>query len=503
MSSAKFAEEFNLLIRAKYPIIYVVTVEEERAEATIEQTIKVNNSLREVIYYDLVHGFAHNNEAKNNLLQALQVVEQAPTNLHLVYIFRDLHRRLGKQRTDEMIVRQLRNLFRHLRSSRKTLVLISPILEIPPELEDQIAVLNFPLPDAEDIKTAIHKMVPLHQLKLSPTGLDQLVIACMGLTLDRIKNVLARPLAQKQYISETDLDLVLKEKQQRIQQTEYLEFFAPDETLDRIGGLDNLKEWLMQRRRAFSEEARAYGLPNPKGVLLMGIQGTGKSLCAKAIAHLWRLPLLRLDVGRLFGSLVGQSESRTRQTIQLTEALAPCILWMDEIDKAFAGMGGTSTDSGTSQRVFGTLLTWMQEKSSPVFVVATANNINALPPELLRKGRFDEIFFINLPSQAEREQIFMVHLQRFRPATLRDFDVEHLAQLAAEFSGAEIEQAIIEGMYRAFNENRDVVTADIEGAIKDTVPLASTAREQINYMKNWAAQGRARIASSGDQNQIS
>jgi SpoVK/Ycf46/Vps4 family AAA+-type ATPase len=248
---------------------------------------------------------------------------------------------------------------------------------------------------------------------------------------------------------------------------------------------------------AFSEEARTYGLPNPKGVLLMGIQGTGKSLCAKAIAHLWRLPLLRLDVGRLFGSLVGQSESRTRQTIQLTEALAPCILWMDEIDKAFAGMGGTSTDSGTSQRVFGTLLTWMQEKSSPVFVVATANNIDALPPELLRKGRFDEIFFINLPSQAEREQIFMVHLQRFRPTTMRNFDVEHLAQLASEFSGAEIEQAIIEGMYRAFHENRDVCTDDIESAIKDTVPLASTAREQINYMKNWAAQGRARIASSG------
>jgi ATP-dependent 26S proteasome regulatory subunit len=497
LSSAKFADEFNLLIRAKYPIIYVVTAEEERAEGAIEQTIKTNNSLREVVYYDLVHGFVHNGEAKNNLLQALQIVEQAPTNLHLVYIFRDLHRRLGKQRTDEMIVRQLRNLFRHLRSSRKTLVLISPILEIPPELEDQIAVLNFPLPAAEDIKTAIHKMVPLHQLKLSPAGLDQLVIACMGLTLDRIKNVLAKPLAQKQYISESDIDLVLREKQQRIQQTEYLEFFAPDETLDNIGGLDRLKQWLMQRQRAFSEEARTYGLPNPKGVLLMGIQGTGKSLCAKAIAHLWRLPLLRLDVGRLFGSLVGQSESRTRQTIQLTEALAPCILWMDEIDKAFAGMGGTSTDSGTSQRVFGTLLTWMQEKSSPVFVVATANNIDALPPELLRKGRFDEIFFINLPSQAEREQIFMVHLQRFRPTTMRNFDVEHLAQLASEFSGAEIEQAIIEGMYRAFHENRDVCTDDIESAIKDTVPLASTAREQINYMKNWAAQGRARIASSG------
>jgi SpoVK/Ycf46/Vps4 family AAA+-type ATPase len=202
-----------------------------------------------------------------------------------------------------------------------------------------------------------------------------------------------------------------------------------------------------------------------------------------------------LDVGRLFGSLVGQSESRTRQTIQLTEALAPCILWMDEIDKAFAGMGNNSTDSGTSQRVFGTILTWMQEKSSPVFIVATANNIHALPPELLRKGRFDEIFFINLPTCEERKQIFTVHLQQFRPDSLREFDIDRLAEIAIDFSGAEIEQAIIEAMYRAFHQNRDVTTDDISNAVRDTFPLASTAREQISFMQAWAAQGRARSAS--------
>lgn len=496
MKSQNFAEEFGLLIRAKYPLIYVVTAEEERAEKVIAKVAGLIQPVRLVYYYDLVHGFEEDGYAKNNLLQALQKVEQDTTQLPVVYVFRDIHRRLAGQRPDEMIVRQLRNLSRSLRASRKTLVLLSPLLEIPTELEEQIAVLNFPLPNVNDITALIKQVIPTNQIHLSPNGLHQLVKSCMGLTQDRILQTLAKSLVQKQFISESDIDLVLLEKQQRIRQTEYLEFFTPSETLDSIGGLKNFKQWLKQREQAFSDEARAFGLPNPKGVLLMGIQGTGKSLCAKAIAHLWRLPLLRLDVGRLFGSLVGQSESRTRQTIQLTEALAPCILWMDEIDKAFAGMSSaSSTDSGTSQRVLGTLLTWMQEKSSPVFIVATANNIDALPPELLRKGRFDEIFFINLPNHEERQQIFSVHLQRFRPTGLRRFDIDYLAKIAQEFSGAEIEQAIVEGMYRAFHENRDVNTEDIVGAIQDTFPLASTAREQISYMKAWAAQGRARSAS--------
>ena len=495
MSNLKFPQELSLLIRAKYPLIYVVSAEEERAEKVIAHEARECNPVRDVFLYDLVHGFEHDGQAKNNFLQALQKIEQDAAQLAAIYVFRDLHRRLGGQRPDEMIVRQLRNLFRRLRNSRKTVILLSPVLEIPSELEEQITVLNFPLPDANDIKTAIKQMVPPTQIRLSNAGMDQLIKACLGLTRDRISHTLAKSLVQKQSIAESDIDLVLNEKQQRIRQTEFLEFFTPNETLDSIGGLDNFKQWLKQRQRAFSNEARDFGLPNPKGVLLMGIQGTGKSLCAKAIAHLWRLPLLRLDMGRLFGSLVGQSESRTRQTIQLTETLAPCVLWMDEIDKGFAGMGGNSTDSGTSQRVFGTLLTWMQEKSSPVFIVATANNINSLPPELLRKGRFDEIFFINLPNYEERKQIFAVHLERFRPASLRRFHIDRMAEIAKEFSGAEIEQAIIEGMYRAFNENRDLTTDDVIAAIQDTFPLASTAREEISYMKAWAAQGRARSAS--------
>jgi len=488
-----FAEELSLLIRAKYPIIYIVTAEEERVDRVIAEVAKACIPARSLFFYDLVRGFEHDGQAKNNFLQALQKIEQ-DAGQAAIYVFRDLHRRLAS-RPDEQITRQLRNLFRDLRATRKTLVLISPILEIPVELDEQITVINFPLPNAEDIKQAISQALPADQIRLTPDRLEQLIKACMGLTRDRIFNILAKAIVQKQYIDETDIDLVLTEKQQRIRQTDFLEFFTPNETIDRIGGLDQFKHWLQQRQRAFSEEARQFGLPNPKGVLLMGIQGTGKSLCAKAIAHMWGLPLLRLDVGRLFGSLVGQSESRTRQTIQQAESMAPCVFWMDEIDKAFGSIMGNSTDSGTSQRVLGTLLTWMQEKSTPVFIVATANNIHTLPPELLRKGRFDEIFFINLPNFVERQQIFKVHLQRFRPQGLEQFNIDEMAAISPEFSGAEIEQAIVEGMYHAFNQNRDLTTEDIIAAIQETFPLASTAREQINYMKSWAEQGRARSAS--------
>jgi SpoVK/Ycf46/Vps4 family AAA+-type ATPase len=491
-----FAEELSLLIRTHVPLIYVLTAEEERAEQAIEQVAQSVSPHREVVCYDLVHGFSKDGQAKNNFLQGLQSIENLPPQSPLIYIFRDLHRRLSPQKSDEAIVRQLRHLYRTLRFTRQTVIILSPVLELPTELQEQVIVVDFPLPSAQEIHQAIKSIISPEQMRLKEHGIEQLVKSCLGLTYDRIRQVLAKSIVQKQTIDETDIDLVLAEKRQRIRQTEVLEFFAPSETLANIGGLENLKIWLTQRQRAFSEEARQFGLPNPKGLLMVGIQGTGKSLCAKAIAHLWRLPLLRLDVGRLFGSLVGQSESRTRQTIQLAEALAPCVLWLDEIDKAFAGSGsGASGDSGTSQRVLATILTWMQEKTSPVFVVSTANNIAYLPPELLRKGRFDEIFFINLPTEEERRQIFAVHLQKYRPLLLRQFDLDLLAEKAKDFSGAEIEQAIVEGMYRAFHLQRDVTMEDILGAIADTYPLASTAREQIQAMQSWAAQGRARSAS--------
>lgn len=402
-------------------------------------------------------------------------------------------------------MRELRNLARELKRSRKTLFLTSHTLELPEELLQEVTVVDFPLPSVPEINYLIQQLVVPEKLLVSGLAREQLVKACQGLSRTRISRVLALALAAKQQVNESDIDGVLSEKKQAIRQTGILEFFIPQESLKRVGGLDLLKQWVLMRQDAFTEEARRYGIPNPKGILLVGIQGTGKSLSAKTIAHQWRLPLLRLDSGRLFSGIVGESESRVRQMIQLTEAMAPCVLWIDEIDKAFGNVSSSfDGDSGTSRRVFGSLITWMQEKTSPVFIVATANNVQILPAELLRKGRFDEIFFLNLPTEAERQEIFKVHLQKLRPNRLREFNLAVLAKQTPNFSGAEIEQAIADAMHIAFSQTtdghrRDFIEEDISQAIAQTVPLAAIARSQIEALKQWAAEAGARAASNDTQ----
>ncbi|MEM6353300.1 MAG: AAA family ATPase, partial [Cyanobacteria bacterium P01_D01_bin.14] len=362
------------------------------------------------------------------------------------------------------------------------------------DLSELLTVTEFPLPDVDEIRAQVDQLLQATGSQLSDRVRDDLVRSCQGLSMERIQRVLARGIATHGTFQAEDIDLILEEKRQSIRQTQILDFYPAAEQISDIGGLDNLKDWLLKRGGAFSEQARQYGLPHPRGLLLVGIQGTGKSLTAKAISHHWHLPLLRLDVGRLFAGLVGESESRTRQMIQLAEALAPCVLWIDEIDKAFAGADGRG-DSGTTSRVFGTFITWLSEKTSPVFVVATANNIQALPPEMLRRGRFDEIFFVGLPSQAEREAIFSVHLSRLRPHNLQAYDLSRLAYETPDFSGAEIEQTIVEAMHIGFSQNRDFTTDDILEAASQLVPLARTAQDQIEALQNWAASGKARLAS--------
>ncbi|MCC3430689.1 MAG: AAA family ATPase, partial [Microcoleus sp. PH2017_04_SCI_O_A] len=424
---------------------------------------------------------------------------------YTLFVLRDLHPILKYpySSTSAPVIRELRNLTRELKRSKKTIVLTSHALELPEELKEEVTVIDFPLPNIQEINHLIsHVVEKPEQLQVSGLVKEQLVKACQGLSRARIGRVLAKALAAKQQINESDIDGVLEEKQQAIRQTGILEFCNSRESLKNVGGLENLKQWVKMRQDAFTDEARRYGIPNPKGVLLVGIQGTGKSLSAKTIACEWRLPLLRLDTGRLFGGIVGESESRVRQMIQLAEAIAPCVLWIDEIDKAFGNIiSGGDGDSGTSRRVFGSLITWMQEKTSPVFIVATANNVRILPAELLRKGRFDEIFFLNLPSESERQDIFKVHLQRLRPTRFRDFDLAILAKSSENFSGAEIEQVVIDGLYRAFGtfvngQRRDLMTEDVLRSIEDTVPLAAIARSQIEDLKHWAAEAGARTASN-------
>lgn len=494
-----FTEDLGLLLRARYPIIYVATAEEERAEAEITASAKAQGD-RAVYLWDFVDGYQGNlNDAgfgRRNPLQALELVEKLPTSAPAVFILRDFQRFLD----DIAISRKLRNLARLLKSQPKNIVILSPQLAIPEELGESITVLEFTLPSAAAIRQEVQQLLGATGTNLSPTMLDEVVRSCQGLSLERIRRVLGRAIAGHGGFDDRDLDLILEEKRQTIRQTQILDYYPAAEQISDIGGLDNLKDWLLKRGTAFSEKARQYGLPYPRGLLLIGIQGTGKSLTAKAIAHHWHLPLLRLDVGRLFGGLVGESESRTRQMIQLAEALAPCVLWIDEIDKAFAGVEGRS-DGGTTSRVFGTFITWMAEKSSPVFVVATANNIQALPPEMLRRGRFDEIFFVGLPSQTERQAIFEVHLARLRPHSLGNYDIPRLAQETPDFSGAEIEQMIVEAMHLGFSQNRDFTTNDILEAASQIVPLARTAQEQIEALQAWANAGKARLASRTDLSQ--
>ncbi|MEM8505051.1 MAG: AAA family ATPase [Cyanobacteria bacterium P01_D01_bin.1] len=489
-----FKDELSLLVRSRYPLIYIPTREEERAEDAVAECAREIGGSRTVYIWDYVDGYqgnpTDNGFARRNPLQALELIEKVPASAAALFVLRDFHRFLE----DIAISRKLRNLLKLLKSQPKNIIILSAELTIPGELSSIITVLEFPLPSASEIRTEIERLLSATGSNLSPRDTDELVRSCQGLAMERIRRVLARGIAAHGTFEPGDIDLILEEKQQTIRQTQILEFYPASESISDIGGLDNLKDWLLKRGGAFSERARQYGLPHPRGLMLVGIQGTGKSLTAKAIAHHWHLPLLRLDVGRLFGGLVGESESRTRQMIQLAEALAPCILWIDEIDKAFAGFDGRG-DSGTTSRVFGTFITWLAEKSSPVFVVATANNVQSLPPEMLRRGRFDEIFFVGLPSQEEREAIFSVHLGHLRPHNLNSYDIGRLAYETPDFSGAEIEQSIIEAMHIGFSQNRDFTSDDVLEAVSQIIPLARTAQQQIEVLQQWAADGRARLAS--------
>ncbi|MEL7503793.1 MAG: AAA family ATPase [Cyanobacteria bacterium J06554_6] len=489
-----FQDELGLLIRARYPLIYIPTAEEERAEGAIALTAQSLGN-RPTYVWDFVDGYSNANPndagfGRRNPLQALEFIEKLPATAAAIFVLRDFHRFLD----DVAISRKLRNLTRLLKSQAKTIIILSAALEVPGDLSELLTVTEFPLPDVDEIRAQVDQLLQATGSQLSDRVRDDLVRSCQGLSMERIQRVLARGIATHGTFQAEDIDLILEEKRQSIRQTQILDFYPAAEQISDIGGLDNLKDWLLKRGGAFSEQARQYGLPHPRGLLLVGIQGTGKSLTAKAISHHWHLPLLRLDVGRLFAGLVGESESRTRQMIQLAEALAPCVLWIDEIDKAFAGADGRG-DSGTTSRVFGTFITWLSEKTSPVFVVATANNIQALPPEMLRRGRFDEIFFVGLPSQAEREAIFSVHLSRLRPHNLQAYDLSRLAYETPDFSGAEIEQTIVEAMHIGFSQNRDFTTDDILEAASQLVPLARTAQDQIEALQNWAASGKARLAS--------
>ncbi len=485
-----FRQNLELIIRSRTPLIWIKTNEEERLQSILKATCERLN-ITKLVSWDCVNGIRgvlnEENKFKNNPIGILNWIKEQKANQSTLLLLKDFHRFYE----DPTIGRTLKELSVYLRETSHNLIFNSHVYPTSNEFDDLMTIIELPLPDQNELINLLENIAKKTNSDLKRNDLIDLAIASSGLSEARVRQVAAKALTQRGKISSSDIKEIIEEKKQVIARSEILEFFESQSSQNDIGGLKILKDWLNQRYQAFSSEAREYGLPLPKGVLLVGPQGTGKSLIAKSIAKSWCMPLLRLDVGRLFSGLVGSSEARTREAITKTEAMSPCILWIDEIDKGFGG--DARSDGGTSQRVLASLLTWMAEKESAVFVIATANAIDKLPPELLRKGRFDEIFFLNLPNANERSKILNLHIKKRRPNY--DFPLETIVDRTQDYSGAELEQAVIEAMHFAFSERREISERDLIKAVSELIPLSRTAKEQIDQLKGWASTGRARFAS--------
>lgn len=490
-----FEEQLEIYLAARFPIILLSTLEEERALESIKSVCL--NTQRQCLAWDGAEGFhwLHPQNQQPPLardpITALEHIDKADAKTGTAFVLCDFH----EYWDNPQIKRKLRSLSQRLKYTKKYILVLAPTSHIPEELKDEMVIAEFPLPTPTELGEVLNSLTQSLGVKvnLTPLGKQKMIQAALGLTTSQAQRVYSKAVVTNKVLDDRAIDLVTEEKKQLIRESESLEYYSVTENLGDVGGLNILKEWLRLRESAFSNEARQYGLPVPKGISLLGIPGTGKSLTAKMIGRLWQLPLLRLDVGSLFGSLVGESEERARRALRLAETVAPCVLWIDEIEKALAHGG---LDSGTSTRVFGSILTWMQEKTAAVFVVATANDISSLPPELLRKGRFDEIFFLDLPNLEERKEIFAVHLRKRRRLPM-DYDLDLLAAASMGYVGAEIEQAIIDAMYTGFNDQqREFTTADIADALKRQVPLSVSQRETIQSLRAWLREGRALSASA-------
>ncbi|MFI5912980.1 AAA family ATPase [Dactylosporangium sp. NPDC051541] len=500
-----FRHDLAQLLKARFPVLYIESYEEHRVLtelAAVAADAGLVRTPRPVWTWSATSGLLqpdgvavqYTTEPDNALDTVLRLQQPG------LFVFRDLHNSLGGDvPVLPSVVRRLRDIAAAFKAGAvpRTLVIVAPVLRIPADLEKDVTIVDFPLPTEAEIRGVLESMIAGNaaggriRIELDPVGREKFAKAAAGLTLNEAENAFARAMVNDGVLDLDDLGVVHEEKRQAVRKAGVLEYVDADVRLDQVGGLENLKRWLAKRDNSWLAAAAEWGLPAPRGVLITGVPGCGKSLTAKAVAAAWGLPLLRLDIGRVFAGLIGSSEQNMRAALRTAEASAPCVLWVDEIEKGFST--GSGNDGGTTNRVFGTFLTWMQEKTGSVFVIATANDIERLPPELLRKGRFDEIFFVDLPSRVERASIWAVHLHRrlARPAVQGKLQVDdgllrELCTISNGYSGAEIEQAVVAALFDAFSERRPLQREDLSKAISATVPLSVTQSDKLDAIRDWA-----------------
>ena len=515
-------EDLHYLIRAQYKLVYVASAEEQRVERWIRDLAHLDNETlrkrwditnwksRQFITWSCSQGFRSDSiDVPGDIREPIRALDWIANGLNrdAVVVLRDFHPFLK----DPMVARRVRDLVTLFDNAqtKRTVVFLSPLVKLPMELEKDVQVIDFDLPDLGTLQNIVREKAYAgarsrrfganFQKVLESQDLQREVAeAALGLTEAEARQVFDKTSVRDKMFS---IPTILQEKKHIIRKSGILEFYETKLGMGSVGGLPNLKSWLQKRQYSFTQQARDFGLPAPKGILLLGVPGCGKSLSAKAISQAWQMPLLRLDVGKVFGSLVGSSEENMRRAIQTAEAVAPAIMWLDELEKGFSGTKSSgSSDGGTTARVFATFLTWLQEKESPVFVIATANDVSQLPPELLRKGRFDEIFFVDLPNRDERSKILEIHLAK-RGRDPANFDMRRLVDRSAGYSGSELEEVIVTALYNAYDDGMgetDIDTDSMVAAMDEVIPLSQTMRERLSGMREWA-KSRARRASPSDE----
>jgi AAA+ superfamily predicted ATPase len=485
-----FSEALADHLRAGYPLILVRSWEEPRVVRAVT-ALAAQRNLNVVEWTATQALLAGAGELPDTTAVASDLQRLATHEGPGVVLLKDFHAFLGVPG----IARTLRDLLPELAARGRHFLILGPNPEPPVELEKEVAIIDLPLPGLVDLRAVLDDVVAEVRrpdfADLTGPLAEAVTRAGLGLTEREAARVFRKVLTRPGAFTRERIPEIIEEKKRLLKQSDLLEFFEPDEGLEAVGGLEELKRWLRERERAFGADAEKFGLPSPKGLLLLGVQGCGKSLTAKAVADLWKFPLLRLDLSAAFG-VRGSAEEALRRAIKVSESLAPCVLWIDEIEKGFAGVSGDEPDINAT-RAFGSFITWLQEKKLPVFVVATANDVRGLPPELLRKGRFDEIFFVDLPDVHERERILAIHLKR-RGRDPLAYALKRCAEATDHYSGAELEQVVVAGLYRAFGAGRELQNDDLVKSIEETVPLYATYEERIKAMRDWAKR-RARMAS--------